>query len=189
MGSNPFSLSGKVVMVTGASSGIGSQVAIWLSQQGARVVLVARNQERLEITRQQLHGEGHGVEPFDLLESSAVGGWMKNLAKTYAPFDGLVHAAGVQMPLPIRAMGVDQWETVFATNVTSGFSLIKSFRQKGVFTQGASIVLLSSVMAQVAQPSLMAYCASKGAVESMVRAARSSWPATEYASTPSRQAW
>ncbi|WP_024676590.1 SDR family NAD(P)-dependent oxidoreductase [Pseudomonas syringae] len=171
MGSNPFSLSGKVVMVTGASSGIGSQVAVWLSQQGARVVLVARNQERLEITRQQLHGEGHGVEPFDLLESSAVGGWMKNLAKTYAPFDGLVHAAGVQMPLPIRAMGVDQWETVFATNVTSGFSLIKSFRQKGVFIQGASIVLLSSVMAQVAQPSLMAYCASKGAVESMVRAA------------------
>ncbi|RMM04087.1 Oxidoreductase, short chain dehydrogenase/reductase protein, partial [Pseudomonas syringae pv. maculicola] len=50
MGSNPFSLSGKVVMVTGASSGIGSQVAIWLSQQGARVVLVARNQERLEAT-------------------------------------------------------------------------------------------------------------------------------------------
>ncbi|EGH18835.1 gluconate 5-dehydrogenase, partial [Pseudomonas savastanoi pv. glycinea str. race 4] len=49
---------------------------------------------------------------------------------------------------------------------TSGFSLIKSFRQKGVFVQGASIVLLSSVMAQAAQPSLMAYCASKGAVES-----------------------
>ncbi|MEE4677184.1 SDR family NAD(P)-dependent oxidoreductase [Pseudomonas alliivorans] len=171
MVSSPFSLSGKVVMVTGASSGIGSQVAIWLSQQGARVVLVARNTERLEATRLQLHGEGHGVEPFDLLDGAAVPGWMRNLAKAYAPFDGLVHAAGVQMPMPIRALGLDQWETVFATNVTSGFSLVKSFRQKGVFVQGASIVLLSSVMAQAAQPSLMAYCASKGAVESMVRAA------------------
>ncbi|KPX80421.1 Gluconate 5-dehydrogenase [Pseudomonas amygdali pv. mellea] len=169
--SNPFSLSGKLIMVTGASSGIGSQVAIWLSQQGAQVILVARNTERLEATRRQLHGESHGVEPFDLLDGHAVPAWMKTLASTYGPFDGLVHAAGVQMPLPIRALAIEQWETVFATNVTSGFSLIKSFRQKGVFVQGASIVLLSSVMAQAAQPSLMAYCASKGAVESMVRAA------------------
>ncbi|WP_163028146.1 SDR family NAD(P)-dependent oxidoreductase, partial [Pseudomonas viridiflava] len=51
MVSSPFSLSGKVVMVTGASSGIGSQVAIWLSQKGERVVLVARNTERFEARR------------------------------------------------------------------------------------------------------------------------------------------
>ncbi|MET0125822.1 MAG: SDR family NAD(P)-dependent oxidoreductase, partial [Pseudomonas caspiana] len=56
---NPFSLNGRSIMVTGASSGIGRQVAIWLSKQGARITLVARNQERLEETLHQLSGGAH----------------------------------------------------------------------------------------------------------------------------------
>ncbi|WP_161460755.1 SDR family NAD(P)-dependent oxidoreductase [Pseudomonas syringae] len=168
---NPFSLSGKLIMVTGASSGIGRQVAIWLSGQGARVLLVSRNIAQLEETKIHLFGDCHSVEPFDFLDGQDVSSWMKNLSRTYGPFYGLVHAAGIQTPLPIRALGVESWENVFTINVTSGFSLIKAFRQKGVFVKGSSIVLISSVMAQAAQPSLMAYCASKGAVESMVRAA------------------
>jgi NAD(P)-dependent dehydrogenase (short-subunit alcohol dehydrogenase family) len=169
--SNPFSLDGMSILVTGASSGIGREVAIWLSRQGARIVAVARDTQRLEETLSQLHGEGHSVEVFDFLSGGDVSAWLKALSRNGSPFDGLVHAAGVQLPLPIRAMGLDHWETIFATNVTSGFSLIKAFRQKGVCRNPSSIVMLSSVMAQVAQPALIGYCASKGAVESMVRAA------------------
>ncbi len=168
---NPFSLHGKFIMITGASSGIGREVAIWLSKQGARILAVARDLPRLEETLSLLQGDGHAVEVFDFLKANDIAAWMKSLALKVSPFDGLVHAAGVQLPMPIRAMGLDHWERIFATNVTSGFCLIKSFRQKGVYRSPASIVMLSSVMAQVAQPALMGYCASKGAVESMVRAA------------------
>lgn len=171
MNDNPFSLAGQSILVTGASSGIGREVALWLSQQGAHIVAVARDAERLEGTLTQLHGEGHVGELFDFLGAQDVSSWMKKLVQASSPLDGLVHAAGVQLPLPIRAMGLDHWEKIFATNVTSGFSLIKAFRQKGVCRTPASIVMLSSVMAHVAQPALMGYCASKGAVESMVRAA------------------
>ncbi|TDV48325.1 NAD(P)-dependent dehydrogenase (short-subunit alcohol dehydrogenase family) [Pseudomonas graminis] len=171
MHDNPFSLEGMSILVTGASSGIGREVAVWLSRQGARIVAVARDTQRLEETLGQLHGQGHSIEVFDFLGGTDASAWMKALARNSSPFDGLVHAAGVQLPLPIRAMGLDHWETIFAINVTSGFSLIKAFRQKGVCRNPSSIVLLSSVMAQVAQPALMGYCASKGAVESMVRAA------------------
>lgn len=171
MHDNPFSLEGMSILVTGASSGIGREVAVWLSRQGARIVAVARDTQRLEETLGHLHGQGHVIEVFDFLGGTDVSAWMKALARNSSPFDGLVHAAGVQLPLPIRAMGLDHWETIFATNVTSGFSLIKAFRQKGVCRNPSSIVMLSSVMAQVAQPALMGYCASKGAVESMVRAA------------------
>ena len=136
------------ILVTGASSGIGREVAIWLSRQGARIVAVARDPQRLEETLSQLHGEGHSVEVFDFLGGGDVSAWLKALARSGSPFDGLVHAAGVQLPLPIRAMGLDHWETIFATNVTSGFSLIKAFRQKGVCRNPSSIVMLSSVMAQ-----------------------------------------
>ncbi|MBI6855157.1 SDR family oxidoreductase [Pseudomonas cichorii] len=172
MNNDPFSLIGKSVMVTGASSGIGREVAIWLSRQGARVTLVARSVERLQETLNQLEGDHHCVEPFDFLSGQDVSAWMKSQVKASTiPFDGLVHAAGVLMPMPIRALGMDQWEKIFATNVTSGFSLIKAFRQKGVCNKGSSIVLVSSVMGRVAEPALTGYCASKGAVDSMVRAA------------------
>ena len=168
---NPFSLSGKHVLVTGASSGIGREVAIWLSKQGATVTLAARDVSRLEATLVRMDGIGHRLEVIDFLGGTDVPQWLKSVAKMSSPFDGLVHAAGVQMPMPIRATSMGHWEKIMSTNVTSGFSLIKAFRQKGVCNPDSSIVLISSVMAQSGEPALLGYCASKGAVEAMVRAA------------------
>ena len=168
---NPFSMVGKHVLVTGASSGIGRAVAIWLSKQGARITLVARDAVCLNVTLGSLEGKDHHVEVVDFLGDNDISQWLKTLVKKTVPFDGLVHAAGVQMPMPIRATSLNHWEKIMATNVTSGFLLIKGFRQKGVCNSDASIVLISSVMAQVGEPALLGYCASKGAVESMVRAA------------------
>ncbi|NNB03751.1 SDR family oxidoreductase [Pseudomonas fragi] len=168
---NPFSLSGKHILVTGASSGIGRDVAIWLSKQGAVITLVARDVERLKASLDLLEGTGHTVEVVDFLDGTDISQWLKSVARLSSPFDGLVHAAGVQMPMPIRATSLSHWEKIMSTNVTSGFSLIKAFRQKGVCNPDSSIVLISSVMAQAGEPALLGYCASKGAVESMVRAA------------------
>ena len=168
---NPFSLSGKHILVTGASSGIGRDVAIWLSKQGAVITLVARDVERLKASLDLLEGTGHTVEVVDFLDGTDISQWLKSVARLSSPFDGLVHAAGVQMPMPIRATSLSHWEKIMSTNVTSGFSLITAFRQKGVCNPDSSIVLISSVMAQAGEPALLGYCASKGAVESMVRAA------------------
>ena len=168
---NPFSLTGKHILVTGASSGIGREVAVWLSKQGAMITLVARDSSRLDLTLSMMDGAGHRIETVDFLDGSDISQWLKSVAKSSAPFDGLVHCAGVQMPMPIRATSLAHWEKIMSTNVTSGFSLIKAFRQKGVCNTDSSIVLVSSVMAQAGEPALMGYCASKGAVESMVRAA------------------
>lgn len=168
---NPFSLSGKHILVTGASSGIGRDVAIWLSKQGATITLVARDVDRLQASLDLMEGTGHTVEVVDFLDGTDISQWLKSVARLSSPFDGLVHAAGVQMPMPIRATSLAHWEKIMSTNVTSGFSLIKAFRQKGVCNPDSSIVLISSVMAQAGEPALLGYCASKGAVESMVRAA------------------
>lgn len=168
---NPFSLESKHILVTGASSGIGREVAIWLSRQGAVVTLVARDESRLAATAQALEGKGHQTTVMDFLGDEDVSRWMKELVRSSSPFDGLVHAAGVQMPMPIRAMSLSHWEKIMSTNVSSGFSLIKAFRQKGVCQPNSSIVLISSVMARAGEPALLGYCASKGAVESMARAA------------------
>jgi len=168
---NPFSLGGKHILVTGASSGIGREIAIWISKQGATVTLAARDVNRLELTLSMMDGEGHRLEVIDFLDGTDCSQWLKSAVKSSSPLDGLVHAAGVQMPMPIRATSIAHWEKIMSTNVTSGFSLIKAFRQKGVCSPNSSIVLISSVMAQAGEPALLGYCASKGAVESMVRAA------------------
>lgn len=168
---NPFSLCGKHILVTGASSGIGREVAIWLSKQGATVTLAARDVDRLELTLSKMEGDHHRLEVIDFLDGTDCSQWLKSLAKASSALDGLVHAAGVQMPMPIRATSVVHWEKIMSTNVTSSFSLIKAFRQKGVCNPNSSIVLISSVMAQAGESALLGYCASKGAVESMVRAA------------------
>ncbi|WET13328.1 SDR family NAD(P)-dependent oxidoreductase [Pseudomonas sp. D3] len=171
MMANPFSLTDKHILVTGASSGIGREVSVWLSKQGAKITLAARDSGRLKSTLSMMEGSGHTVEVVDFLDGTDIPQWLKAVAKSSSPFDGLVHAAGVQLPMPIRATSVAHWEKIMSTNVTSGFSLIKAFRQKGVCNPDASIVLISSVMAQAGEPALLGYCASKGAVESMVRAA------------------
>ena len=133
--------------------------------------MVARDPSRLNATLSKLDGNGHNIEIIDFLDDVNVSHWFKNLAKKNIPFDGLVHAAGVQVTLPIRATTLEQWNKVISTNVTSAFSLIKAFRQKGVCNPGSSIVLISSVMAQKGGGALIGYCASKGAIEAMVRSA------------------
>lgn len=168
---SPFSLAGKKILVTGASSGIGRQVAIWLSQQGASILLAARNIERLNESLELMYGNEHRIESVDFLGDTDISVWLKSITKEFGSLDGLVHAAGVQDPKPIRACSMEYWNRLMGTNVTSSFSLIKAFRQKGVCNPDSSIVLLSSVMAKAGQPALLGYCASKGAVESMVRAA------------------
>lgn len=79
MNSNPFSLKDKVIIVTGASSGIGAQCAIDCSKMGARVVLIARNIERLQHTFSLLDGSGHMVVPFDLSSSDGLKDLVKNV--------------------------------------------------------------------------------------------------------------
>ena len=67
---NPFSLSGKTILVTGASSGIGRAIAVECSRMGATVILTARNAERLEKTLSMLEGTGHAVVAADLTEEN-----------------------------------------------------------------------------------------------------------------------
>ncbi len=166
---SPMRLDGQTVMVTGASTGIGRETAILLSQLGARVVLVARNAERLAETLQKLHGSGHAVEVFDLAHTAGIPAWFAALAARTGLLHGLVHSAGIGAILPLRATSLVKFEEIMAVNVTAAFVLAKCFRQPTVRAPQASIVLISSVMGAVAQPAHTAYCTSKTALLGLTR--------------------
>jgi NAD(P)-dependent dehydrogenase (short-subunit alcohol dehydrogenase family) len=161
---NPLDLTGRTILVTGASSGIGRETALLLSRLGARVVLTGRNPEQLQATLGRMEGEGHLVEPQDLNLAEAIPAWLKELAVRSGPLHGLVHSAGSHLTSPIRWMATDKVESLLRVNLLAAMNLVKGFRSKGVCAVGASVVLVASVMGLVGQPGVSAYAASKGAL-------------------------
>lgn len=166
---NPMELENRTILVTGASSGIGRETAILLSQLGARLILVGRRPEQLEKTISLLDGASHQVHVFDLLNVDDIPHWMKGIASASGPLNGLVHSAGMQFTKPLRITTGENLEELMRINVTAAFSLARAFRQKGVYITGSSIIYLSSVMGVVGQAGQAAYSASKGALVALTK--------------------
>ncbi len=167
---NPLELAGQTILVTGASSGIGRETARLLSQLGARVVLVGRNEERLAETLRSLDGDGHRAEPFDLSSTDEIPRWLKSISGSSGPLHGLVHSAGIHKLRPLRVLSSQTVEEVMRINVGAAIGLAKGFCQKGVGAPGGSIVFLSSVTGLVGQAGIAAYAASKGAIVAVTKA-------------------
>lgn len=162
---NPFSLEGKTILVTGASSGIGRQTAIECSKMGATLVIAGRNQERLDDTLSSLEGEGHLTFVGDLTENSS----MEALMEMLPPLNGIFFCAGVSDTTPVKFIDEEKIERVFSINIKSPMILTKWLVKKKKIQPGASLVYMSSFGAEVITPGLGIYAASKGAVNSFMR--------------------
>ena len=165
---NPYSLEGKTVLVTGASSGIGRATAIECSKMGAKVIISARNVERLEDTFHQLHGNEHIQLIADVSDETSI----KSLIDQIPVIDGFVCNAGIGITQPIPFYKEDDIEKVFRTNTFSMMMLTKYLVKKKKVNRHSSIVYTSSIgnvfSAGVANG---IYGASKCAVDGFMRTA------------------
>lgn len=169
-GSPPLvDLTGRRVLVTGASTGIGRAVAVLLARLGARIAANGRDAERLAATLAALPGEGHAAVPFDLGDSDSVPAWVKGLTEDGGPFDGLAHCAGMQANKPVRGIDRAFFDQILHANLLSALALARGFRQKGCHGPQAALVLVSSVAAEIGQPGNVVYSASKGGLVSATR--------------------
>lgn len=168
---NPFSLKNKTILVTGASSGIGRQCAIDCSRMGAHVVLVGRNEERLQETLVQMEGTGHLTVSFDLTSFELMGETVSDIVDRMGPLHGILHCAGISTTLPLKLMCVEKLDDFFRCNVYSAIELTREVcKMRHVAKEGASIVFFSSIMGCVGESGKSLYAMTKGALISATRA-------------------
>lgn len=165
MGYNPFSLEGKTILVTGASSGIGRSTAIECSKLGAKIVLTARNPERLAETMSMLDGEGHMSIQADITDESQ----LKNLVDGCPKLDGAAFCAGIADTTMFNFADKQKFQSVFDINFFSPTELFRQLVRKKKISKGASVVFVVSVGGPlVATPANGIYGASKSALETMI---------------------
>lgn len=163
---NPFSLSGKRIFVTGASSGIGQETAIQCSKLGAELIIAGRNQERLQETFSKLEGEGHSVAIFDQNDEEQVIQAISSMNEV----DGIVLCAGKGMTKPLLFCKKDTYEKVFETNFLSTVNIPKLLVKQKKVRKNASIVFVSSIGGiYTFNPGNGAYGASKAALNSAMK--------------------
>lgn len=163
---NPFSLSGKTILVTGASSGIGRTTAVVSSKLGASVTVSARNPEKLQETYNALDGTANIQILADLSSSEAV----NNLVDKIPVVDGIVFCAGQAMTLPFTFCSEEKFESLFKVNLFSSVEILRLIVKKKKLSRNASVVFISSVDGNNAfHVGNSVYSATKAAMESLTK--------------------
>ena len=171
---NPLDLTGKRVLVTGASSGIGRATAVVLSRLGARLILNGRRADALQETLAATENSTiHLCSAFDLANLDEIPKWVAELVGGGgAPLDGAVHCAGALNHIPLRTVSSANIDSMMVPNLHAALMLLRAVSARNVAaTTGVSVVLISSAAALVASPGMAAYSASKMALYAVARAA------------------
>lgn len=165
---NPFTLEGKTIMVTGASSGIGQACAITASRLGGRIICVARDTTRLGQTLSALPEENgpHEVVSIDLTDGTGVEMLVGNLPM----LNGLVLCAGKGLTLPVQFCDREHFDEIFNLNFFSTVEVIRLLYKKKKLAKGASVVILASMGGtHVFSGGNSIYGASKAALDSFMK--------------------
>lgn len=159
---NPFSLEGKTILVTGASSGIGRGIAITCSMMGATVILNGRNQMKLDTTLAQLEAGEHKLIAADLTNGESI----IRMASELPVLDGVVHCAGIGQRVLCKMATEKDVDTVMDINFKGPVLLQTELLKQKKIKKGSSIVFVASIASWSPSIGNAYYSASKGAIVS-----------------------
>jgi NAD(P)-dependent dehydrogenase (short-subunit alcohol dehydrogenase family) len=165
---NPFTLKGKTILVTGASSGIGRGIAIECSKMGAKLVITGRNEERLQETYNLLVGDGHVVLVADMSKQEDI----EKLVSATPELNGCVHSAGIPKLCAVKFIDRETIEDILNVNTVAPILLTSLLVKKKKLQKKSSIVFISSISGVfVANTGESPYSATKGAISAFVKGA------------------
>jgi NAD(P)-dependent dehydrogenase (short-subunit alcohol dehydrogenase family) len=162
----------RIVLITGASSGIGRATALRFASEGAKVALVARNQDRLAEVAQIIEAAGGKAKAIvaDVTEEADIERAVREAVEAFGGLDVLVNAAGIIATGTVETTRLDDWDYMMNVNVRAPFYLMHCAMPYLVERQG-NVVNVSSVTGIRAFPGILAYCASKAAVDQLTHCA------------------
>jgi NAD(P)-dependent dehydrogenase (short-subunit alcohol dehydrogenase family) len=159
----------KVAIITGGGSGIGFAIAEKFVQNNIRIVIVGRDQHRLDTAKNKLGGLCDSF-PFDLSDLDQIPGLVSRIMERHGHIDILVNNAGINLKKEFTEVTDEEFQKILLTNVTAVFSLSREVVQKMIQQGNGSIINISSMASQYGLPKVIAYTASKSAIEGMTRA-------------------
>lgn len=164
-----FNFTGKTILITGASSGIGKETSVYLSKLGAKILMISLDLNELEQTSLELSGESHAFYNFDLSEILGIEGLINKIIKDHGPVDGFVHCAGIGAVRPLSLSKYDFMLKVMNINFFSYVEIIRCITKRKFYNPGLNIVGISAVGAFQGNSTKTAYNSSKAAMNSATR--------------------
>jgi gluconate 5-dehydrogenase len=168
---NPFDLTGRVALVTGAYRGLGFAIARGLANAGARVILNGRNADALAGAAAVLAGEGIAADValFDVTDGGAVREGVAAAARRVGPIDVLVNNAGIQRRHALVDFPQHDWDAIIATNLTAPYLVSQAVLPGMIAAKRGKIIHIASLMSELARPSVVPYTAAKGGIRQLTR--------------------
>lgn len=167
-------LGGKVVLVTGGTSGLGLAIAGAFASARAQVVIVGRDQDRLDAAARAAGGRIRAMT-FDLSQTDRIPAFVETVLAMTGRIDALINNAGINMKKPAGSVTTAEYETIVRTNQTAVFALSREVGKQMIRQGSGSIIMISSMASHYGIPNVVAYTASKAAVEGMTRALAVEW--------------
>jgi NAD(P)-dependent dehydrogenase (short-subunit alcohol dehydrogenase family) len=159
----------KVAIVTGGGSGLGFAIAEKFVQQGITTVIAGRDKEKLNTAKEKL-GDLCFAIPCDVSDLSSVPGFITSVIKQFGKIDILVNNAGINMKKGFTEVTDEDFQKIITTNLTAVFSISREVVKQMLLQQAGCIINISSMAAQYGLPKVIAYSASKTAIDGMTRA-------------------
>ncbi|TGE26168.1 glucose 1-dehydrogenase [Hymenobacter aquaticus] len=165
---NSFSLEGRLALITGGGTGIGLEIARCMTDAGANVIITGRREEVLKAAVDSLGEAAHYVVN-DIGDLASIEDMVAQIEAEHGPLDIVVNNAGINLKKPALQVTDEEFHNILHTNLNSVFALTRACARRMVARQSGVILMISSMAAYYGIDRVVAYAASKSAVEGMVK--------------------
>jgi gluconate 5-dehydrogenase len=172
---NPFDLSGRLALITGASRGIGHAIATALASAGAHVIINGRTETALAEAAGFLRSTRVDISCFDVTDSAQVNAGVDAIEANFGALDILVNNAGIQRRAPLHEFTDSDWHELVAHNLNSVFFVGRAVARHMIPRGRGKIINIGSVQCDLARPTIAPYTATKGAVRNLTRGMCADW--------------
>jgi gluconate 5-dehydrogenase len=174
---NPFDLSGRRALITGASRGIGHAIATALASAGAHVIINGRTPTALEEAAALIRATGARVDvsSFDVTNAAQVNAGIDAIEAEFGALDILVNNAGIQRRAPLHQFTDNDWRALVAHNMDSVFFVSRAVARHMIARGRGKIINIGSVQCELARPTIAPYTATKGAVRNLTKGMCADW--------------